>query len=330
MKLRHALAGTVALPLAIAVAGSAQANVTIFENDTTEVYNYGRIQLHLENQDGDNSIENGFSRLGFGGSTQLTNGLTGFGNVEFRFDPTEENTNPKQVRNSYVGVQGDFGKVTFGNFDSVIYTNVSSVADIAYGSGTAFTFVNGGGVNGQGNAVAFETNDLDGFTAGIGVQHTADDGNGQDEEFNVQLWAKYQINPDLSVAFGFDQNNEDGAGAFSDGEPIIAANVVFSGIENTVVGGLFETTEVNDEQLIHLGALGSYNYGQGNVYGIVSFLDWDSGEENGVQFMAGADHHLSDNFLVFGEVAVFANEDVPVAGADNDQTNIAVGARFAW
>lgn len=337
MKLRHALAGTVALPLAIAVAGSAQANVTIFDDGTTEISNYGRIQLALENSDGDNSIEDGFSRLGFAGSSQLDNGLVGFGNIEIRSDMSERNQT-FTLRNSFLGVKGDFGSVRAGNFDSIIYSNVTGVADLAYGSNTGFGFVGDGGHQAHGDTIAFDSADLDGFTFSVAVNHTQDDD--QDDVWNVQATASFQATPDLAINVGVNQNNDDNPAELIPNQvafdgPMVSATAVFTGVENLVLGAAFETAEVvvgnTEERLLHFGALGIYNYGQGNVYGLASFLQLDDllPDDTGFQVMVGADYNLGDNFLVFGEVAT-ATDTLNTMTPGSDQTNVALGARYHW
>src|SRR5690554_1272597 len=120
----------IAASIAALAATSANAAVKIYESETGSLSSYGKVQLELQNYDGENNIQNNSSRLGFSGDTKLDNGLTAFTNFEFRFEPGVESDTDMVVRNSYLGVKGDFGSIKAGNFDSITYTMVTEQADI--------------------------------------------------------------------------------------------------------------------------------------------------------------------------------------------------------
>lgn len=337
----------IAASIAALAATSANAAVKIYESETGSLSSYGKVQLELQNFDGENNIQNQGSRLGFAGETQLDNGMTAFTNFEFRFNPGVQN-NIKDAaadggewttRNSYLGVKGDFGSIKAGNFDSITYTMVTEQADIMENAG--YRTLDGGDVNSRGTAIAYETNDISGFKFGVGIKHYASDdseygtktgsqtaskltsGSG-DEEWNIQLGATYQLNDELSFGLAFDQNNEDGnpsaAQANGDIDPIIAASVNYA---TDAFGAGLVLENSGDWMVANL--TGSMNYGAGDVYALVSFVD--DGNETGVDFGLGVNYEMAKNFVTYGEVAVGNDKDALTLG---DLSVVTVGAAYKW
>src|SRR5690606_13001035 len=80
-----------------------------------------------------------------------------YGRVEFRFNADERQRADDGVfddlRNSYVGLKGNFGDVRVGNFDTVYYELVSAVFDVPEDSG--YVTLDGGSTKGRGDAVAY-------------------------------------------------------------------------------------------------------------------------------------------------------------------------------
>ncbi len=337
----------IAASIAALAATSANAAVKIYESETGSLSSYGKVQLELQNFDGENNIQNQGSRLGFAGETKLDNGMTAFTNFEFRFNPGVQN-NIKDAaadggewttRNSYLGVKGDFGSIKAGNFDSITYTMVTEQADIMENAG--YRTLDGGDVNSRGTAIAYETNDISGFKFGVGIKHYASDdseygtktgsqtaskltsGSG-DEEWNIQLGATYQLNDELSFGLAFDQNNEDGnpsaAQANGDIDPIIAASVNYA---TDAFGAGLVLENSGDWMVANL--TGSMNYGAGDVYALVSFVD--DGNETGVDFGLGVNYEMAKNFVTYGEVAVGNDKDALTLG---DLSVVTVGAAYKW
>lgn len=333
----------IAASIAALAATSANAAVKIYESETGSLSSYGKVQLELQNYDGENNIQNNGSRLGFAGDTKLDNGLTAFTNFEFRFQPGVQN-NVKAaaadggewtVRNSYLGVKGDFGSIKAGNFDSITYTMVTEQADIMENAG--YRSLDGGDVNARGTAIAYETNDISGFKFGLGIKHYASKdsayGNGTvpasgsilasndgKEQWNLQLGATYQLNDELSFGLAFDQNNEDGNPGANGKDPIIAASAMYA----TDLFGAGVVVESNDDAMV-ANLTGSVNYGAGDVYALVSFVD--DGNETGVDFGLGANYKLAKNFVTYGEVAVGNDKDALTLG---DLSIVTLGAAYKW
>lgn len=337
----------IAASIAALTATSANAAVKLYESETGSFSSYGKVQLELQNKDGENNIQNQGSRLGFAGETQLDKGLTAFTNFEFRFNPGVQNDVKANsadggewtVRNSYLGVKGDFGSVKAGNFDSITYSMVTGQADIMENAG--YRSLDTGSVNSRGTAIAYETNDISGFKLGLGIKHYASDdsaygtgtgtpaaskltsGSG-DEEWNLSVAATYQLNDELSFGLAVDQNNEDGNPKANvtgkKAKPVIAASVNYA----TDAFGTGLVLENSGDYMV-ANLTGSVNYGAGDVYALVSFVD--DGNETGVDFGLGANYKLAKTFHVYGEVAVGNDKDALTLG---DLSVVTVGAAYKW
>ncbi|MBE0505710.1 MAG: porin [Marinospirillum sp.] len=314
------LASAVAATLA---ATSVQA-ATIAQTDTAKVDMYGRINLMLENNDGDNAIKNNTSRIGFRASDKINEDLTAFARAEFRFsaDERQESKNGDPVfndlRNTYVGLQGGFGKVTVGNFDSLYYQAVSNVADLFENKG--FRALNKGDSNARGDTIAFETADLGGMQFGLSAKH-APETDASDEAFGLQAYGQFTMVDNLTLAIAFDQNIEELDGG-ADSDPIIGASATYK-MDALKASLLIESSG----DFMHIAAGGSYTYGPGDVYGLVSMMD--DGNESGLDLAIGANYKLSRAFRTYGEFAMGNdknNEDYTLG----DKSVMTVGMRYDW
>jgi len=77
------------------------------------------------------SITNRGSRMGYGGETDLGNGMTGFGKYEFGINTNGGNAATISRRKAYVGVKGDFGSVLMGQTYHTYYSHINGPVDIA-------------------------------------------------------------------------------------------------------------------------------------------------------------------------------------------------------
>ena len=316
---------------ALATATSAaQASVTLYENaeGTSSLSSYGRIALQLQNYDGENEIQDSYSRLGFSGESQINDDLTAFANAEFRFNSGFTHDAAMTTRYTFVGVQGSFGKITAGNFDSVYYSAAAGNADLMEELGWRSL-----DDKGEGFSLAYESMDFNGLQLHLGLRHfNSDDSlNGGaypsdsasgDEEWNIQVGLTYALNDEIAFGFAFDQNNEDAVGG--DTDPRFALSATYA----VDAYSAFAVFEMEDElYIVNLG--GSYAYGPGDLYGMVSFMD--DGDDTGVDFALGANYLLGSNFYTFAEVAV-GNDDVSaIQDADGDGTvAVTLGAVYTW
>lgn len=318
----------IAASIAALAAGSVQA-VELYSSDTGSFSTYGKIQLQLNNFDGENEIQDNGSRFGFSGETAINSDLTAFANAEFRFNAGFHNSSADiETRYTYAGLTGGFGTVTAGNFDSVYYTAVAGAADILEQDGWN-TFDD----KGEGFSLSYVTPSFNGLQVLVGLRHynSADSRNGAaypsasatgDEVWNVQVGAVYSLNDALSFSLAFDQNNEDIYGV--DTDAIIGAGVTYA-VDQFSVFGVLEL-EGSDYTILNVG--GSFNYGAGDIYGVISYLAEDDGvnDETGVDFALGVNYSLADNFYFYGE---FAQGNDKISGI-GDVSSVTLGASYNW
>lgn len=118
---------------------------------------YGRLDLVAESNDDGTAkrtyLQNISSRLGLKGQRQLVNGLTGLVQVETGIAPDESgNSKSFASRNSYLGLQGDFGTFAAGTYDtpfkkldenvSLLWGNADAMEHIIHNKGNQAFGVN--------------------------------------------------------------------------------------------------------------------------------------------------------------------------------------------
>ena len=112
---------------------------------------YGRLDLVAESNDDGTAkrtyLQNISSRLGLKGQRQLVNGLTGLIQVETGIAP-DESSNSKTFasRNSYLGLQGDFGTFAAGTYDTP-FKKLDENVSLLWGNADAMEHI----INGKGN-----------------------------------------------------------------------------------------------------------------------------------------------------------------------------------
>lgn len=303
--LASAVAATMMAPMAQAI--------TLMENEDSKVRLSGRIVLQMNTNDETSVIEDNGSRFAFNISHNIGNGMTAYGNAEFRFQADERSTDPvfTDRRNSYLGVKGSFGDVRVGNFDSVYYSLVSSAFDIPEEAG--FVSLDTGSLQSRGDAIAY-MNSFGDLNIAVQAKHQPKTATNS-QKLSIAAAASYSMDM-FTFGLGFNQNKE-GVGSGND-EEVIGASVTVQAADNLSVYGLFETQDKNKDVLA-LGA--TFGYGKGDLYTQVSIEDFDaSGTDDLVTYMVGANYKFSRKFYVFGE---FADTD-----ADGTNWGLTTGARL--
>lgn len=136
-----AVAGTVATPMVVQADGEIYSSLRVgFVNtstdkaDTFTVTGVGPTTVSTVSGDDDDdaTIRSLSSRFGAKGETDLGNGLTGFGRFEWDIDDTGVDS----ARHRFVGVSGDFGKITVGKTWHTFFNHIIAPTDNPwFGSG---------------------------------------------------------------------------------------------------------------------------------------------------------------------------------------------------
>ena len=314
--LAAAVAATMMAPMAQAI--------SLVDTEESKVDMYGRLVIGVVTSGIQGNEDDGFeakdssefadlgSRIGFKLNHQLGNGLTAYGNVEFRFDANERQEEDvfNDLRNSYVGVKGAFGDIRVGNFDSVYFTHVSAVFDIPENEG--FVSLDKGATYSRGNSIAYSTS-FAGLNLAVQAKHQQRGGPGDAQKINVSAAASYTMDI-FTLGVGYHQDKE-GVDDGTDDE-ILGASITAALADNLSVYALAETQRKNKD-VYALGA--TFGYGRGDVYTQVAWED-NRGSDSLASYMIGANYNFTSKFYVFGEL--FDNEK------SSDNYVATVGARL--
>lgn len=305
--LASAVAATLMAPMAQAI--------TLMESDTSKVDMYGRLVLQVQNTEATSEIQDNGSRIGFRANHAINDDLSTYGRVEFRFAADErqraEDGVFNDLRNSYIGLKGNFGDVRVGNFDTVYYELVSSALDVPEDSG--FVTLDGGSTKGRGDAVAY-MNAVGPLEFALQATHQPEVEGEQDEEVNLMGAVSYSMDM-LTLGFGVNQCKSCVGG---EDEAIIGASVKVKASDALSVYGLGETQKDN-KNVYALGA--SYGYGNGDIYAQTALEDFDvDNTDDKVTYMVGFNYDLNSKTYLFAE---FYDDD-----ADGDNYELTLGARL--
>lgn len=350
--------------LATAIAGTMAASgaqaATVYDQDGTSLDLYGRLAYAVttggpeaapgeDKTDGSEFVDLG-SRFGFIANHEVTRDLSTFARMEFRgkADARNENANDDDgdndafggfdtIRNTYVGVKSNsWGAVQVGNFDSIMYQNVTVIQDVPENAGA--TNIDFGDVAAHGDSIQYSSPMMEGFQAKVAAKHLSGNGadttDGQDDGSTTSWHAGVSYEwEDLYLGAAYNQSKQvddqgasyDGAAEFGKGGPkqysedlwgVVAQygfTDTFSGrISYQEVGDVtasqadIEADDVDGEgffgidNLVGIGA--TYEYGMGEIYGDyyhVEMIDERVDDQN--RWVLGANYRFSEPMYVFAE-----------------------------
>ncbi|HFU2857279.1 TPA: porin [Enterobacter cloacae] len=118
----------IAIAVLAAISASAGA-AEIYNKDGNKVDLYGKVKGEHDFAS-DNNTDATYARLGFRGETQITSGLTGFGQFEHHFDASSaEGSQTDKTRLAFAGIDaGEYGSVDYGRNYGVVY-DIGGYAD---------------------------------------------------------------------------------------------------------------------------------------------------------------------------------------------------------
>jgi len=278
--------------IAIAVSSAALASVSAYAAEGSTVDIYGNIQYAITDTEGAGDFIDNGSTFGFKGETKVDEDLTAFFKYELEVDADEDNT-AISLDQAFVGLQGNFGKVQVGSFDSIynnaIQDSVDQFEALAIASET---------LTGEGDTIAYFSPSFNGLELQASSQVNATNGNGN----GVTLVAKYSVDA-LTVAAGYDSLGD------SDNE-VVGFSVDYQVSPALSVSAKTEST-TDTQDLV--GVATRYNYGAGDVYASAEVVSPDSADDYN-EYAAGVTYSLASNVYVYGELGqVNSTEDTTTA-----------------
>ena len=297
--------------VAIAVSSAALTSVSAFAADDTVNFDvYGNIQLvYADSKDSGSEIEDNGSTFGFQGSTAISDDLTGFFKYELEADADQKTSDiDVNLDQAYVGLQGSFGKVQVGSFDTP-YNNAiqDSLDQFEYlGAHTAT-------LTSEGDTIAFYSPSIYGFEfqTSMQIKGSADDSATSNETDNgtaSQMVLKYSVDA-LTVALGYDNlanvNGKEDTSTYG-------LNVGFQ--VNPALSVSFQYEDETDvAETFGLGA--RFNYGSGDLYGTVQTVDQEGSATDYDMYGIGATYNLASNMYVYAEYGQTGSTEDKVTAA---------------
>ena len=300
--------------VAIAVSSAALTSVSAFAADETVNFDvYGNIQLVYADSDAnDSEITDNGSTFGFQGSTAISDDLTGFFKYELEADADEKTSGVDvNLDQAYIGLQGSFGKVQVGSFDSIYNNAIQDTYDQFEYYG-----VTNAGLTKEGDTIAYFSPSMGGFEVQLSAQfkgkaesETQGAGASVEDGTAVTAVVKYSVDA-LTIAAGYDDRENTGSDNSTYG-----LSATFQATPALSVGAKWEEEE--DLNTI-LGLAARFNYGAGDVYGTYQNVDPDAANSDDYnEYGVGVTYNLASNMYVYGEFGQSgaAEDDVTAVGA---------------
>lgn len=298
-------------PIIAVAALSALTNNALAAQITTDVY--GKVNVTVQNSDGETELKSNSSRFGLKGSEKLKGGLEVFYKYEIQIDVADESsTENLKSRSQYVGLKGSFGEVILGRNDTVLKQS--------QGKFDLFSDLNGDiknlgwkGENRINDSITYKTPKVNGFQFGASYYI--------DEENDDSATS-------LSVTYG-DSALKKGkyyAAVAMDNELNGYNTTRLTGgtkVGSVKLGAMYQTQESVETGTEKDGFMVSAEYLMGayNLKGQYQTLDDDSG------FTIGADRKLGKNTKAFAFYTTFSSDD-DSSGDDKSYLGLGLEQKF--
>jgi predicted porin len=313
---------------ALVVSPVAQADMSI----------YGRAHLSVDylDNDGDysaNNVSNNSSRIGVRGSHQINEAVTGIWQVESNVETAGDSDNGRLgTRNSFVGLEGSFGRARIGYSDTVT-KGVSRATDL-FGDqlGDSRNLLNGLGDQRFRNAVFYDSPEFGGFTLSLNYStnnnsnSTAADGN---DDSAYSIGGVFKDGP-LYVGVGHEVR--DSVSGTDSTATRIGAYHDFADLRVT---GLYQTATTNADVNLDTFGLGlRYRMGAWALKGQY-YTTRNEGEQADASMIAvGVDYALGSQTTVYLAYAMTDNDDnatyQPAGGGHGDSIPGVLGGSSPW
>ncbi len=297
------------LPLAIAAVlpMSALADVT--------VYGKANVSVQMEDENGDSStdVNSNASRLGVKGSEELTEGLKAIYKFEFevQVDDGDKDGETFSQRNIYVGLQGGFGTVIAGKFDTPLKVAQKKIDLFNDLEGDIKSLITNSD-NRASNSVMYSTPKLFNHVK-ASIDYIASEKDGVDDGVSTSIsWSNKQF----YVAAAFDQDVE------AEGTDTYRVASQWK-LGNLQLGALYEEEEPESGDSED-GWVVSAAYKIDKVTLKAQYGESDMKSEGGETFSLGADYKLSKNTKLFA----YLTDEEADNGLDKEYAGVGIELKF--
>ncbi|MFI8621922.1 porin [Marinomonas sp. NPDC078689] len=314
--------------VALAVSSAALASVSAYAAEDTSVDFYGNIQYAYSSStsDGTNFQDNG-STLGVKGESKVNDDITAFFKYELEFKADEQadrdstGYNESKLDQAYVGLKGNFGKVTVGTHDTIYNNAIQDGIDqmeylgISSASGSS-----------QGDTITYFSPSMSGFEVQVALQTKGTDDSSTDNgDFtgNAGMAVLKYTNDLMSVAVGYDSRDNT---AEDDAKSTSGIAVTVTPMDNLSLTAKYETTEDTAD---YLGLAARYGYGMGDVYGSYANVNPDESQDDNEtynEYALGVTYSINSAMYTYFEIGNFGS-DVKDEGSS---TTSVVGVTYVF
>ena len=313
-------------------AGAQAADFQVAENTTLSVF--GEMEVHYRDRDlADNTSKSDFSDegslIGFGAARTFSSGVTAFVETEFEYDILGEgNDFDRDV--SIFGISGDFGDVQIGDFDNVYIDTIYDVVEPFEGND-----VSEEGSSPEDSYLAYFSPSMNGFT--FQVQTRVKD---ETDDLNEDTTTKYKSNElSLIAAAQLDLGAVELRAGYDDRGSVVNAQQEsedpvygFAGIapitDNAEIGFRYamEQGRNSNDDTSYTGFVAGYDYGMGDVYGVVQNVSPDASKDR-TEFGVGGDYNFEEGLSAYAE---HINYDRSASAGDETDSVTEVGLRYEF
>jgi|GEM_PF-2389590 len=277
--------------------------MTLNEDEKAKLDFYGKMNF-IYDYAGEGQFSGNYSRIGVDTSSKVSQQLSVFAKAEFRYDASERNTEQvfNDLRNTYVGFDTTFGKVTLGNFDSVYYTAVGSNLDLMENYG--YVGYDAGANAARGDSIAYSSPEFFGAQLNGQLKHYNKGATvSGDEELMYQMSGTFTagaISAGAGAIFANDKAEsvtaEDGSVSPAYKESIFGGVVGYTLFEKLTLLLMAEHRTDNKIDELNTAVGVTYDYGFGTIYS-TGGRDW----EKKFYGSAGVNYQFSDPMYAFVE-----------------------------
>lgn len=242
------------------------------------------------------------NQVEFKGSRKLENGLKLFGEIEMDFDPVKNDDGVK-TDDIKIGLSGDSGKLTIGQFDSFAEDKVFEALGVGHGE---YGFVSEPKTGNDARHVQLYTK-MDKVELALDITHSNEDGtNGDDLGYAFTAVTKLgsaKVGLSHDAISDFDEDGDTQSKESSTGLSVSLP------MGDTDVSVLFAKTAMVDssaEDITYTGLALSHDINEWNLS--AAFQRVDDGVDARSEMMLGASYEVADDFIVYGDMVRLGND----------------------
>ncbi len=272
---------------------------------------YGRAHLSVDwldnGADAALNVSSNSSRLGFKGSHELDYGLTGIYQIEQTVD-LDVRGGSLATRNSFAGIQGGFGMLRLGYFDTpfkVLRGRVDLFGD-QVGDARNIVGANAVGENRFRNGIHYRTPVIGGFFADLHYSTNQENVKGTDsnDDDALSIAATYSAGP-VYAAVAYEQQSQPAAGVDDDSSVRAAASYTMGALRLTALAQLDTVDDGNSA----FGGGARLSLGATGIKGQAYRLSADAADSDATLIAVGADHKLGRNVTAYLNYAMVLNDN---------------------